>query len=368
MSRPARIAALGTALVVFAVGGGVYAATSSADAPAASCDAPSTSPAAGGVGLTVSCLVPTPAPVTETATETATATATVTATATTTATVTVTPSPTPTVTPTPTPTPTPTSTATPPARSMQIGLSTAASNWTTEFNRLNAHGGITVRRIFISQLSQSGNQSTSLITDALAHGLTPWVSFKPPTVDNPAQYTSWVDTTANQWEALAVQYGTDIYGTIWHEPQGDMTAAQYVAMQDALAPHLARPHVKVAPILTSWQLDNPANDAADFDAWVDPALFANGTYSFFAFDTYVTPAERLPLVEARLHGLGLDGVSLGIGEFNSQDAAEISKAIGFVDDPRVIVACLWDSGQWFPLSSSREQAFESVVADPRVQH
>ncbi len=147
-----------------------------------------------------------------------------------------------------------------------------------------------------------------------------------------------------------------------------MTSQQFVAMQDALAPHLARPHVKVAPILTSWQLDNPANDATDFDAWIDPALFADGTYSFFGFDSYVTPYDRVPLVKARLHGLGLDDVPLGIGEFNSQDAAELRKAVGFATDPRVIVACFWDSGQWYPLTPAREDAFKSILTQSRVQH
>jgi len=374
MSRSARAAAYTAAVVVLFTGGLLVAtptdrATTMANVVDA-CAAPTSDDhaeaeqyagcRASELAGVLSSLPPIPT-VTATATETATETATQTVTATTTATATVTATATATTTVTASPAP---------QRTMQIGLSTSSTTWDSELSRLNSGGGITVRRIFISQLSQTGNQQTAQITAALQAGLTPWVSFKVPTLSNPSQYASWVDTTANQWEALAEQYGIDFVGTIWHEANnGDMTAAQYLAMQDALAPHLKRPHVLVAPILTSFQLTNASSaDDGQFDNYVDVPRITDGTYSYFGFDSYETPYERVPVVEQHLTALGAaDTVQLAVGEWNSTDAAEIQNAVGFLNDPRVAIACFWDSGSYYPLSAARESALKSMLSDPRVQ-
>lgn len=270
----------------------------------------------------------------------------------------------------------------PPTADFRFGLNAASADWGTYYNDLNSAGGITVRRIFATSTSEQMSQ----VNSAVNAGLIPWVSIKltSAAITNPASADALVTQYANDY-AAALPAGGVMYATIWHEANnGDMTAAQFGAMQTRLAPILAsHANIKVGAILTSFQLVNntSTDDGPNFNDFLtqEKPLLANGTFSFFGIDAYEDdglnhePLENLAATETALNNAGVaSSVPVYIGEFQTHpgQGAELADTLdAFLADPRLKVACLFlNASKWLPFEAGRHDAFKAALLDPRVIH
>lgn len=88
-------------------------------------------------------------------------------------------------------------------------------------------GPLRYRRCFNPSLPVSFQQSCA--KDDWAHGHRSFVSWKPPNLDHAATAAGAYDAQIRAW-AASVPTNIGLYATVWHEPEDDMTGAQYVAM------------------------------------------------------------------------------------------------------------------------------------------
>lgn len=264
----------------------------------------------------------------------------------------------------------------------RFGLNTASADWSTYYNDLNSSGGITVRRIFATSTSEQLSQ----VNAAVNAGLTPWVSIKltSAAISNPSSADILVSDYADDYSA-ALPTGGIMFATVWHEPNnGDMTASQFGALQDELAPILAaHSNIKVGAILTSFQMVNntSTDDGPNFNDFVtqEKPLLSDGTFSFFGIDAYETssfatePYDNLAAVETALDNDGVSSsVPIYIGEFNTypNEGTEMGDTVdAFLADARLKVACLFlNASTWLPFESARKTPFKAALLDTRVIH
>ncbi|MGI8523669.1 MAG: hypothetical protein ACR2K3_10235 [Nocardioides sp.] len=178
---------------------------------------------------------------------------------------------------------------------------------------------------------------------------------------------------AQQAAAKLAAYNKATAVTFWHEPDGDMTPAQYIAASQRLLPIFKRTKVRVGPILNWWLL----NKHPDIFATLCPEeLFA--IWDWFGIDTYETgtiarpgpvkPAERIQLLVDFLKARGHGTIPIGIGEYNGYSAASIA-AVGeaLLSTPNVWFGCVWNvtGGTNHVLSGDRLTAFKKTLSDPR---
>jgi hypothetical protein len=162
--------------------------------------------------------------------------------------------------------------------------------------------------------------------------------------------------------------------TFWHEPHGDLTAAQYVAASQQLLPIFRRGELRVGPILNGWLLDRQEDV---FESYCPEELF--GLWDWFGIDTYESgtmdspggskPAGRVAALRSFLTARGHD-LPIGVGEYNGFSAETISAAgEALMSTPNVWFGCLWNStgggGKGIPLSGERLTAFQATLADAR---
>lgn len=230
--------------------------------------------------------------------------------------------------------------------------------------------GITARRWYATDTK---NQRTS-ISNTVADGMIPVVSYKLGPLT--AAHTSYITAEANYLAGL----GVPVYAAINHEPYQDMTAAQYLASQRALAPILAaKANIRVGPILHGWLLDSAANRTSNFIPWLATDLFDDGTYDFMGIDSYQTgsdaspgpvgPGDRIAPLKTVLAGIGHATTPIVIGEYNAWRADSLATTQVFLDDPQVTLACLWNNtgGVGKVLDGDRLTWFRTFKADSRIQ-
>jgi hypothetical protein len=241
--------------------------------------------------------------------------------------------------------------------------------WATRLAEVGP-AGITARRWYATG---SKNQRAN-ITKTVADGMIPVVSYTLGVLTS--GHAAYIAAEADFLGGL----GVPVYVAVNHEPYQDMTAAQYLASQRALAPVLAaKPNIRVGPILHGWLLDSAAHRSADFVPWLAADLFGDGTYDFAGIDSYQTgsdaspgpvgPGDRVAPLKAVLAGIGHPGVPILIGEWNAWRADSLATAQVFLDDPQVTVACLWNNtgGVGKVLDGDRLAWFRTFKADARVQ-
>lgn len=336
------------------------------------------------------------ATVTRTIHATATATATTTVTATTTATVagptqTVTANPTtlssttaPAVGPTTsvtssapsapvtsfTPAPTATSSQSTTAEKL-IGMSAPSSLWSTRISEVGAKG-VKARRIF-ADLTSTGRDQSAVIDQAVAAGMLPVVSYKVPSVAtmNAGGYNAWLDAVNSYLGGL----GVPVVASYWHEPNGDMSGAEFQTGSQIFLNHVTAKNISVGPILNGWLLDSKVSTFASFTS---PSLLSQ--WDFVAVDSYQAGTvdapnaakyggRAVPLLATWLKAQGHPDMPIGVGEYNGYTADSLAKGgQAILSTPQVWFGLVWNSegGLGHVLTGDRLTAYQSTKADPRA--
>ena len=177
------------------------------------------------------------------------------------------------------------------------------------------------------------------------------------------------NAVAEQAAAKLASYGKPTAVTFWHEPHGDMTAAQYVAASKQILPNFKRGKLRVGPILNGWLLDR---QLSTFASYAPNELF--GIWDWFGIDTYesgtMQPRDSSPRTGSRswryVTSRGYD-LPLGVGEYNGYSAKTIADAgEALLSTTNVWFGCVWNStgGKGSSLRASAS-AFKKTLADPR---
>jgi hypothetical protein len=275
--------------------------------------------------------------------------------------------------PTPKPTPTPTSPTPAPTTSTRaiIGMSAPADQWDTRVKEVGS--GLAARRIFADLASGAGSQM-KLVDAANAAGMLPVISYKVGG-DASGAIGGKYDNIAQQAAQKLAASGRPVAVTIWHEPNGDLTPAQYVAIHKRLAPFFRTGNLKVGGILNGFLLDR---QQSTFAAYCDDELL--DMWDYVAIDSYESgtqanpgtnkPADRIPKLLNYLSGAGYPHLPIGVAEYNGYSGTTI-KAMGdcLLSTPNVWFGCCWNStggSKGSVLTGDRLTAFRQTVADPRA--
>jgi len=261
-----------------------------------------------------------------------------------------------------------------------IGMSAPASEWA---NRVAEVGtlGLKARRIFADLVNGAQHQG-NLITDAVAAGMMPVVSYKVGG-DIAGAIGGGFDAVAVQAAAYLDSFGVPMAVTIWHEPRGDagMTGDNFVAIQNRLAPKFKGVgQLKVGPIMNGFLLTQPSQPAGvnEFTSYTSSALL--DLWDWFGIDTYqpgtttnpgtLMPHERLYALLDWLTAQGKPAMPIGVGEYNGFSSAAIAgMGEALLSITNVWFGCVWnvDEARAGILTGSRLAAYQATKADPRAQ-
>jgi hypothetical protein len=181
------------------------------------------------------------------------------------------------------------------------------------------------------------------------------------------------NAVADQAAAKLASYGKPTAVTFWHEPNKDLSPADYVAASKQILPHFKRGELKVGPILNGFLLDN---QVPTFDAFTPDEMF--GIWDYVGIDTYEggsaaspgsrKPADRIYALRSYLSSRGYQH-PIGVGEYNGYSAATIAAAgEALLGTPNVWFGICWNASadkDWV-LSGDRLAAFQATLADPRA--
>lgn len=263
-----------------------------------------------------------------------------------------------------------------------IGMSAPADLWDQRLSEVGANG-ITARRIF-GFLNSAGTDQQTEIREAIAAGMLPVLSYKPPKITGTntsdvegflsGKYDSMVAALRNFLVGLDVP----ICLTYFHEPRGNMTPAQHVAGAKRfldIFERLGAGLIEFGPILNGWLLDR---NVAEFRSYYDADLIRR--WDFMGMDVYhpsatstVYPGHRIAPLLKVLEADGRPDMPIVIGEYNGFTAEAIAESgETFLSTPSVAIAMMWNStGQSGlevkPLEGERLAAFKQTKADPRVR-
>jgi hypothetical protein len=256
-----------------------------------------------------------------------------------------------------------------------IGMSAPAAEWSARIAEVGPNG-ITARRIFCDLAKGATHQQTST-EQAIADGMMPVLSYKVGgniTGALAGQY----DTVARQVAARLESYGKPVAVTFWHEPNPDITGAQFCALHERYLPIFQSANVKVGPIWNGWLLDNQVNT---FSAYSSEDLLE--AWDFAGVDIYAVgekgqpntwgagPARGLPKLVDWLADRGHPDKPILIGEYNGWTAEHIAEmGDALLTTPQVWAALTFNSdngAKGWVLSGDRLEAFKATKADPRVK-
>lgn len=258
-----------------------------------------------------------------------------------------------------------------------IGMSAPASEWANRVAEVGTQG-LKARRIF-ADLTSAGTDQSSLISAAHAAGMCPIVSYKVPSFTNAATgaYDTWADAAA----AYLASFNKPTAVTVWHEPRGDMTGDQYVAMQERLMPRFKGVgQLKVGPILNGFLLTQNSQPAGynEFTSFTSPALM--NLWDWLGIDTYqpgtqtspgtLMPHERVYALLDWLADQGHAAMPIGCGEYNGfSEAAIAGMGEVLLSTPNTWFGCCWnvDEARAGILTGSRLTAYQATKTDPRAQ-
>ncbi len=249
-----------------------------------------------------------------------------------------------------------------------IGMSAPSSLWDARVSAVGA--GLAARRIF-ADLAGGADDQIRLVEDAHAAGMMPVISYKVGG-DIAGAMNGAFNGVADQAAAKLASYGRPTAVSFWHEPNPDLTGAQYVAASKQLLPFFKRGELRVGPILNGWLLDNQVDT---FGSYIPDDLLA--ICDWMGIDTYEggvpsnpgprKPADRIYALRSYLSDRG-SALPIGVGEYNGYSAATITAAgEALLSTPDVWFGCLWNSDgeRAEELTGDRLAAFRSTLADPR---
>lgn len=252
-----------------------------------------------------------------------------------------------------------------------IGMSAPASLWAQRLSEVG-RCGVEARRIF-ADLQSDGRDQSNLIEQTVAAGMMPVISYKVPSVSAmiAGDYDQWMTALKNYLNGLGVQ----VTATFWHEPHGDMTAAEFRQASQKFLNRVKATNVAVGPILNGWLLDN---QVATFASYTNTSLLTG--WDFVAVDSYQNgtasspgnrmPARAIPALADWLDGKGYPNKPIGLGEYNGHTAAAITEAgETILSTPEVWFGLAWNStaGAFSPLEGDRLTAYKNTKADPRAK-
>lgn len=261
----------------------------------------------------------------------------------------------------------------PPATPMEqklIGMSAPADLWAKRVRQVGSEG-LTARRIFAS-LGPSGGTQMSLIRQALADGMMPVVSYKVPSVRT--MIAGGYDAGLARLRRQLTSLHRNVTATFWHEPNGDMSPADFRAASQRFFDLVDAPTIAIGPILNGFLLDRRVEDFATFTS---PELLEE--WEFVAVDSYQSgepeapgtamPARAIPLLASWMDSVGQPDKPLGLGEYNGFTADAIAEAgTVLLSTPEVWFGIAWNStgDSYAPLAGDRITAFQRTKADPRA--
>jgi hypothetical protein len=250
-----------------------------------------------------------------------------------------------------------------------IGMSAPEGEWDLRVSEVGP--GLAARRIF-ADLAAGATSQIKLVEAAHNAGMLPVISYKVGG-DIAGAVSGNYNAVAEQAAVKLASYGLPTAVTFWHEPNPDVTAADYAAASKQLLPIFRRGELRTGPILNGWLLDRQQDVFASF---CPDELF--GLWDWFGIDTYeggtmsspgqAKPADRIPALRAFLDARG-HALPIGVGEYNGFSADTISAAgEALLSTPNVWFGCLWNSksgARAAPLSGDRLTAFQATLADAR---
>jgi len=146
-----------------------------------------------------------------------------------------------------------------------------------------AVGPLRYRRCFNPTLPAT--HQTSCARDDWSHGYRSFVSWKPPQLDFAGTAAGAYDKQIEAW-ATSVPTHIGLYATVWHEPENDLTGAQYVAMYQRVfaVVKAANPSISFGPVYMSywWREGSSHYAPGGPNAWWVWSRYAD----FVAVDTY----------------------------------------------------------------------------------
>lgn len=252
-----------------------------------------------------------------------------------------------------------------------IGMSAPADKWNDTLDTVGPEG-VTARRIFAKLRDSSGRDQSALIAEAIEQRMLPVVSYKVNNVANAIRgdYDAWVENCASYLDGL----GVPVVVCVWHEPHGDMTATQFVQLQERLMPKFKRGDLIPGPFLNGWLLDNKRDT---FKSYMSDKLLTD-VWEFVGIDTYqddnnpdaTWPGKRIPALLSLLDDMGYPDMRVGVGEYNAFDADALADAgETFLSETRCRFACVWNDteGLGQELEGERLAAYQATKADERAR-
>jgi len=144
-------------------------------------------------------------------------------------------------------------------------------------------GPLRYRRCFNTYLPATFQQSCA--RDDWSLGYRSFVSWKPPKLDYAGAAAGVYDAQVADW-AKSVPTNIGLYATVWHEPENDLTAPQYVAMYQRVyaVVKAANPSISFGPVhMAYWWHEGSGHYAPGGpNAWWVWDRYAD----FVAVDTY----------------------------------------------------------------------------------
>lgn len=249
-----------------------------------------------------------------------------------------------------------------------IGMSTTASLWDARVRSVGP--GLGARRIF-ADLADGATSQIKLIEKANADGMLPVISYKVGS-DAAGAAAGRYNAAAEAAATKLASYDLHMAVSVWHEPYGDLTGAQYVAITKKILPIFKRGRIMVGPILNGWLLDN---QVSTFASYCPNELFS--LWNWFGIDAYEAgtiespgrwkPADRILAARKYLTSRGFSTIPLGVGEYNGYSAATIEAAGQAIYSSNSWFGCLWNTtgSKGHELTGDRLTAFQRTMADPR---
>lgn len=259
---------------------------------------------------------------------------------------------------------TPTSTA-----NDKFGMSAPADKWNERLAQVgSAH--IKFRRIFL----QDFDDSLTKVSEAINAGMTPVISWKTGGYSWAQVAAGSADSKLNSLVARLNAISGPKFLAIHHEPAGDGSASDYVAMQLHALPILKTANNVTVGVIGNgwwWSARNQGYTDAEIAQWIPSSL--KNICDVIAADTYQdegleedgsVKAARLAAWAKRTGGVN----AVGIGEFNGFTASSITNVMNVVKaDPLFKWALVWNSGPsglGTPLEGARLQAFITGKSTP----
>ncbi|HRJ06262.1 MAG TPA: hypothetical protein PK096_03700 [Candidatus Saccharibacteria bacterium] len=251
----------------------------------------------------------------------------------------------------------------------KFGMSAPTNLWNQRLSEVGA-SNINFRRIFYQEFGDS----LTKVSETINAGMTPVISWKTGSY-------SWAQVAAGaadgELQSLVSRLNAipgKKYLVIHHEPAGDGTASDFVAMQLHALPILGTASQASVGIIANgwwWSAQNQGYSDSEIAQWIPSSL--KNVCDFIGADTYQddqlvedgsVKASRLAAWARRTGGVS----ALGIGEFNGFTASSITNVMNVVKaDTLFKWALVWNSGPsglGTPLEGARLQAFINGKSTP----